>query len=38
MAVFNEDIRTKIPAAIQFLKLDYNHQSLMADDIDIELI
>lgn len=38
MAVFNEDTRVKIPAAIQFLRLDYNYQSLKADDIDIDLI
>lgn len=38
MAVFNEDTSVKIPAAIQFLRLDYNYQSLMADDIDMDLI
>ena len=38
MTVFNEDTRVKIPAAIQFLRLDYNYQSLKADDIDIDLI
>lgn len=37
MAVFNEDTRVKIPATIQFLRLDYNHQSLKAADIDIDL-
>ncbi len=36
MPVFNEDTRVKIPATIQFLKLDYNYQSLKADDIDID--
>lgn len=36
MAVFNEDTRVKIPATIQFLRLDYNYQSLKADDIDID--
>ena len=34
MAVFNEDTRVKIPATIQFLRLDYHYQSLKADDID----
>lgn len=36
MAVFNEDTRVKIPATIQFLRLDYYYQSLKADDIDID--
>lgn len=36
MAVFNEDTRVKIPATIQFLRLDYNYQSLKEDDIDID--
>ena len=36
MAVFNEDTRVKIPATIQFLRLEYNYQSLKADDIDID--
>ncbi len=36
MAVFNEDTRVKIPATIQFLRLDYNYQSLKADDIDLD--
>lgn len=36
MTVFNEDTRVKIPATIQFLRLDYNYQSLKADDIDID--
>lgn len=36
MAVFNEDTRVKIPATIQFLRLDYNYQSIKADDIDID--
>ena len=36
MPVFNEDTRVKIPATIQFLRLDYNYQSLKADDIDID--
>ncbi len=34
MAVFNEDTRVKIPATIQFLRLDYNYQSLRDADID----
>lgn len=36
MLTFNEDTRVKIPAAIQFLRLDYHYQSLKADDIDID--
>lgn len=36
MAVFNEDTRVKIPATVQFLRLDYNYQSLKEDDIDID--
>ena len=36
MTVFNEDTRVKIPATIQFLRLNYNYQSLKADDIDID--
>lgn len=36
MAVFNEDTRVKIPATIQFLRLDYNYQPLKEDDIDID--
>ncbi len=36
MAVFNEDTRVKIPATVQFLRLDYNYQSLKADDIDLD--
>ncbi len=36
MSVFNEDTRVKIPATIQFLRLDYDYQSLKADDIDID--
>lgn len=36
MSVFNEDTRVKIPATIQFLRLNYNYQSLKSDDIDID--
>lgn len=36
MLTFNEDTRVKIPATIQFLRLDYNYQSLKTDDIDID--
>lgn len=36
MAIFNEDTRVKIPATIQFLRLDYNYQSLKTDDVDID--
>ena len=36
MPVFNEDTRVKIPATIQFLRLDYHYQSMKADDIDID--
>lgn len=36
MTVFNEDTRDKIPTTNQFLRLDYNYQSLKADDIDID--
>ena len=36
MPVFNEDTRVKIPATIQFLRLDYHYQSLKADDLDID--
>lgn len=34
MAVFNEDVRVKIPATIQFLRLGYEYQSLREADID----
>ena len=34
MAVFNEDMRVKIPATIQFLRLGYDYQSLREADID----
>ena len=34
MAVFNEDMRVKIPATIQFLRLGYEYQSLREADID----
>lgn len=34
MAAFNEDMRVKIPATIQFLKLGYEYQSLREADID----
>lgn len=36
MPVFNEDTRVKIPATIQFLRLDYHYQPLKADDLDID--
>lgn len=36
MPAFNEDTRVKIPATIQFLRLDYDYQSMKADDIDID--
>lgn len=36
MPAFNEDTRVKIPATVQFLRLDYDYQSLKADDIDID--
>lgn len=36
MAIFNEDTRVKIPATIQFLRLDYDYQSLKTDDVDID--
>ena len=36
MLTFNEDTRVKIPATIQFLRLNYNYQSLKTDDIDID--
>lgn len=36
MAVFNEDTRVKIPAAIQFLRLGYEYQSLKDMEIDSE--
>jgi len=36
MPIFNEDTRVKIPATIQFLRLDYHYQSLKTDDIDID--
>lgn len=34
VAVFNEDMRVKIPATIQFLRLGYEYQSLREADID----
>lgn len=34
VAVFNEDMRVKIPATIQFLRLGYDYQSLREADID----
>lgn len=34
MTVFNEDMRVKIPAIIQFLRLGYEYQSLREADID----
>ena len=34
MAVFNEDMRVKIPATIQFLRIGYNYQSLREADVD----
>ena len=36
MLTFNEDTRVKVPATIQFLRLNYNYQSLKTDDIDID--
>lgn len=36
MLTFNEDTRVKIPATIQFLRLEYNYQSLKTDNIDID--
>ena len=36
MPAFNEDTRVKIPVTIQFLRLDYDYQSMKADDIDID--
>lgn len=36
MLTFNEDTRVKIPAMIQFLRLNYHYQSLKADDVDID--
>ncbi|MCM1136275.1 MAG: DEAD/DEAH box helicase family protein [Clostridium sp.] len=36
MPAFNEDTRVKIPATVQFLRLEYDYQSLKADDIDID--
>ena len=36
MPAFNEDTRVKIPATIQFIRLDYDYQSLKTDDIDID--
>ena len=34
MSVFNEDMRVKIPATIQFLRIGYNYQSLRDADVD----
>ena len=34
MAVFNEDMRVKIPATIQFLRIGYSYQSLREADVD----
>lgn len=34
MTVFNEDMRVKIPATIQFLRLGYEYQSFREADID----
>ena len=34
MAVFNEDMRVKIPATIQLLRLGYDYQSLREADVD----
>lgn len=34
MAVFNEDMRVKIPATIQLLRLGYEYQSLREADVD----
>ena len=36
MLTFNEDTMVKVPATIQFLRLNYNYQSLKTDDIDID--
>ena len=36
MLKFNEDTRVKIPATIQFLRLNYNYQSLKDDKLDID--
>ena len=36
MAVFNEDMRVKIPATIQFLRLGYEYQSLKDIDLHTE--
>lgn len=36
MLIFNEDTRVEIPAAVQFLRLGYQYQSLKADDVDID--
>lgn len=36
MVIFNEDTRVKIPATVQFLRLDYGYQSLKTDDVDID--
>ncbi len=34
MAVFNEDMRVKIPATVQLLRLGYDYQSLREADVD----
>ena len=34
MAVFNEDMRVKIPATIQLLRIGYDYQSLREADVD----
>lgn len=36
MAIFNEDMRVKIPATIQFLRLGYEYQSLKDIDLNSE--
>lgn len=36
MITFNEDIRVKIPATIQFLRIGYDYQSLKDADIDFQ--
>lgn len=36
MSIFNEDIRVKIPATIQFLRLGYEYQSLKDIDLHTE--
>ena len=36
MAIFNEDMRVKIPATIQFLRLGYEYQSLKDIDLNAE--